>query len=81
MASVFSMEIKGGNDMPAAEMQNIDVSVSVAHRSTGGLLSISLEAGGRKKIISGHCTVFLLSQETLLYVKEALLGCEPRSVS
>lgn len=63
-------------------MQNhIGVSVTAAHPSMGGLLSISLETGGGEIVISGHYTVFLLSQETLLYVKEALLGCEPRSVS
>lgn len=32
----------------------------------------------QKQVISGHYTAFPLSQETLLYVKEALLGCEPR---
>lgn len=32
----------------------------------------------QKQVISGHYTGFPLSQETLLYVKEVLLGCEPR---
>lgn len=32
----------------------------------------------QKQVISGHYTVFPLSQETLSYVKEALLGRGPR---